>query len=100
VVEYFKGIPIFSNNTITKDSKEENYYVSYNPSYRDYDIDTTALVITIGNNERQVFYILKGKHTEQYGECKDLKECVNYLMKNKELMHKFSDKFEHEHLLK
>lgn len=93
MIKYFNGIPISVNNTITKTSKE--YYVSYNPSKRDYGVDTTALVITIGDNERQVFYILKGNHSEQYENCKDLKECISYFVNNKECMHEFSDAFEH-----
>lgn len=99
MVKFFNGVPILIENTITKDSKEENYYVSYNPSHRDYGIDTTALVITIGNNERRLFYTLKGKHSTQYEQCENLAECVRYFANNKEHMHKFSDVFEHEHLI-
>lgn len=99
MIKYVDGIPIFVNNTITTNSKEEKYYVSYNPSYRDYGIDTTALVVTIGNNERQVFYILKGNHSEQYSNCDSLKECIRYYVKNKDRAHKFSDAFEHENLI-
>ena len=95
MIKYFNGIPIMIENTITTDNKEEKYYISYNPSRRDYGIDTTALVITIGNNERQVFYILKGNHSEQYENCKDLKECIGYFVNNKESIHQFSDVFEH-----
>ena len=93
MIKFFNGIPVPIYNTITKESKEENYYISYNSSRRDYGVDTTDLVITIGDNERQVFYILEGSH------CKNLKNCINYFINNKDLMHKFSDKFEHEHLL-
>ena len=99
MIKYFNGIPINIPNTIVKDSKEENYYVSYNPSARDYGVDTTALVVTIGNNERQVFYILEGNHEKQYGNCKDLKECVKYFKDNEEHKHKFSEKFEHDYLI-
>lgn len=95
MIKYFNGIPISVNNTITKNSKEEKYYVSYNPSKRDYGVDTTALVITIGDNERQVFYILKGNHSGQYENCKDLKECISYFVNNKECIHEISDAFEH-----
>ena len=95
MIKYFNGMPVNINNTITKNSEEEKYYISYNPSYRDYGVDTTALVITIGDNERQVFYILKGKHSEQYANCKDLKECISYYVENKESIHEFSDTFEH-----
>lgn len=96
MLKFFNGIPILIENTITKDSKEENYHISYNPSYRDYGIDTTALVITIGDNERQVFYILKGNHSTQYEKCENLKDCIRYFVNNKEDVHKFSDVFEHE----
>ena len=95
MIKYFNGIPIIVNNTITKNSKEEKYYISYNPSKRDYGVDTTALVITIGDNERQVFYILKGNHSGRYENCEDLKECINYFVNNKERTHAFSDAFEH-----
>ncbi|MNS95744.1 hypothetical protein D3C71_1487550 [compost metagenome] len=95
MIKFFNGIPIHIPNTVTKDSKEEQYYISYNPSWRDYGIDTTALVITIGNNERQVFYILRGNHSGQYEGCKNLKECINYFVNNKECVHEFSDAFEH-----
>lgn len=99
MLKYFNGIPVLIENSISTDNKEEKYYVSYNPSYRDYGIDTTALVITIGDNERQVYYILKGKHSNEYANCKNLKECLNYFVQNKELVHKISDVFEHEHLI-
>lgn len=95
MIKFFDGVPILISNTTTKESKEENYYVSYNPSHRDYGIDTTALVITIGDNDRQVFYILKGNHSAQYEKCKGLEECISYFVNNKESVHKFSDPFEH-----
>lgn len=99
MIKIFNGIPININNTIVKNSEEEKYYISYNPSERDYGVDTTALVITIGDNERDVFYILSGNHSEQYSNCTNLKDCIAYLMKNKEYIHKMSDAFEHEHML-
>jgi hypothetical protein len=99
MIKFFNGIPITIDNTITKSSKEEKYYISYNPSKRDYGIDTTALVITIGNNERNVFYILKGNHKEQYTKCKNLRDCIIYFIENKEIIHEFSDVFEHEYIL-
>lgn len=97
MIKFFNGIPINVPNTITKNSEEEKYYISYNPYESHYGGATTALVITIGNNERQVFYILKGNHSEQYENCKDLKECVNYFVSNNHLA-EFSDPFEHEYL--
>ncbi|MGX1195806.1 hypothetical protein [Metabacillus sp. SLBN-84] len=96
MIKTFDGIPVLIPNKITSSNEEEQYYISYNPSIRDYGVDTTALVITIGDNERQVFYILKGNHSAQYEDCKDLKECIHYFVSNKELMHKFSDAFEHQ----
>ena len=95
MIKYFNGIPIHIPNTVTTNRLEEKYYISYNPSYRDYGIDTTALVINIGNNERDVYYILKGNHSTQYENCKDLKECIAYYQDNKELQHNFSSPFEH-----
>lgn len=99
MIKFFNGVPIVINNTITKSSEEEKYYISYNPSYRDYGVDTTALVITIGNNERQVFYILKGNHQEQYETCENLKDCIAYFVRNKENAHEMGDVFEHEHVI-
>ena len=99
MIKFFNGIPITINNTITQTDKDETYYISYNPSKRDYGTDTTALFITIGDNERSVFYILKGNHSEQYTNCKDLKDCISYLMNNKEYIHEFSDEFEHGYIL-
>lgn len=93
------GVPLIINNIITKSSKEEKYNISYNYSKKDYGIDTTALVINIGDNERDVYYILKGNHSEQYTNCKNLKDCINYFKNNKECTHKFSSVFEHEYLL-
>lgn len=95
MVKYFKGIPVIINNIISKDNKEKKYYISYNYSTRDYGVDTTALVITLGNNERQLFYILKGNHSKSYDECKNLNECVEYYKNNMELSHKYSDRLEH-----
>lgn len=95
MVQFYKGIPLMVENTISKESKEEKYYISYNPSTRTYGTTTTALVITIGNNERQLFYILNGNHSKQYNECKTLEECISYYRENFELSHKYSDKFEH-----
>ena len=95
MLKFYDGVPIVEHNTVTKDSKEEKYHISYNPYKRDYGVDTTALVIVIGDNERQVFYILKGDHTKQYDECENLKECLGYYAANKELQHKYSNPFEH-----
>lgn len=95
MIKWFNGIPIDVPNKITKNSDEEKYYISYNPSFRDYGIDTTALVITIGDNERQVFYILKGNHEDQYANCESLQECLAYFVENKESAHQFSNTFEH-----
>lgn len=95
MLKFFNGVPVRIENTITQNSNEENYYVSYNPSKRDYGVDTTALVITIGDNERQVYYILKGNHTAPYAECTNLAACLAYFVANKEHMHEYSTKFEH-----
>lgn len=98
MIKNYDGIPIFIPNTVVKENKSDNYYISYNPYYRDYGIDTTAIVITI-ENIRQLFYILKGNHSDKLNECKDLKECIKYYMDNKELIHSYSDEFEHEYIL-
>lgn len=99
MIKYFNGIPVSVTNTITKNSEEEQFYVSYNPSKRDYGVDTTALVVMIGNNEREVYYILKGNHSAQYENCQNLKECIRYFVANKEQVHKMSEAFEHDYLL-
>lgn len=95
MLKFFNGMPVVITNKITNENKEEKYHISYNPSARDYGVDTTALVINIGDNERDVYYILSGNHSEQYGNCKNLKECLTYYTSNKELQHKFSSEFEH-----
>lgn len=93
------GVPIIVDNEIVNDNKKENYYVSYNNKTRDYGVATTALVITIGNNERELYYILKGNHSAEYENLKSLAECVNYFFNNIGNKHSFSDEFEHEHLI-
>lgn len=95
MLKYFNGIPVLVENTISKESKEEAFYISYNPSHRDYGVDTTALVITIGNNERQVYYVLKGNHSKPYEECTTLAECLSYYTEHESEIHSFSDAFEH-----
>lgn len=95
MIKVFNGIPVHIPNSITQNNDEEKYYISYNPSYRDYGIDTTALVVTIGDNERQVYYILEGNHSAAYETCENLAECLAYFTQNKESAHKFSDPFEH-----
>lgn len=91
MVKFYNGIPISIINRIVLDNREEKYHVSYNPSVRDYRVATTALVITTKDNKKELFYILSGNHSKQYSNCKSLKECIDYFIENKELMHKFSD---------
>ena len=98
MVYFVNGIPITAPNSIVKDNKEEKYYISYNPSIRDYGTKTTALVIN-KDNKKELFYILKGDHSKQYANCKDLKECINYFISNKKYIHEFSDEFEHGYML-
>lgn len=99
MIKHFNGVPVLIPNTITTSNDDEQYYISYNPSRRDYGVDTTALVITIGNNERTLFYILKGNHADAFKECSDLTSCVRYFMDNEELIHPMGEPFEHQHLL-
>ncbi|MNL90985.1 hypothetical protein D3C81_07110 [compost metagenome] len=100
MIKYYGGVPILITNEVVTSNSEDKYYVSYNKSTRDYGVDTTALVITIGNNEREIFYILKGNHSEQYKKCKNLSECVKYFIANLTSIHGFSSSFEHDHLLR
>ena len=73
-------------NYISKDSKD--YYISYNPlDVQSYGDTTTALHI----NETSQFLILNGNHTEQYNNCKDLKECLKYFYSKKEAFNKRSE---------
>jgi len=59
-VEFCGGIPICRVNQITR--REPEFYISYNPSQRDYGTDTTAMHI----NETGQFLTLAGNHTDQY----------------------------------
>lgn len=59
-VQFFNGVPIDVPNRITR--TDPKFYVSYNPSARDYGTDTTALYI----HETGQFLILAGNHATQY----------------------------------
>ena len=75
----------------TKDSPAGDFYVSYNPSSRDYGSDTTALVL----GDMDKFYILIGDHRKQYDAIlsKGWDACLDYYKANMaEFGHKFSDK--------
>ena len=59
-VSFIGGVPIYQPNTVS--SSNEDFYISYNPSVRDYGTDTTALVI----HSTSQFLILAGNHAKQY----------------------------------
>ena len=88
-VEFFDGVPIFTSNSVTNQNKE--YYVSYEPSARNYGVDTTAFVSydKVGNS---IFYILEGNHVKNYEKCQTFQEHMDYFKNNINLMHKYSDK--------
>ncbi|MBA4293774.1 hypothetical protein C0431_12500 [bacterium] len=92
-VKYFNGVPIFVPNSIPK--KGEGYYVSYNPSARDYGVDTTALVVRVDNGNRDVYYILSGDHVEDYNACDSLDDCLRYLFDHEDQLHHMSEPIEH-----
>ena len=99
-VTFSGGLPVFAGNSvIEKTAKDGPYHVSYLPSKRNYGVETTTISITIGNNERRLFYILKGDHREELGCCQTLKECIQYYQENQSLIHPYSDPFEHHYLL-
>lgn len=70
-VHFMGGVPVSVPNRIT--SSKPEFYVSYNPSARDYGTDTTALYI----HETGQFLILAGNHAMQYDGL-TLAEAVAY----------------------
>ena len=99
MIEYINGIPLSVPNEIVSDDRSEHYHVSYNGSRTNYGVDTTALVIRSEDNKSEVYYILKGNHSKQFRNCKNLKDCVRYFIANKDISHSYSDKFIHNHLI-
>ncbi len=72
-VKNIDGISVYVPNTVSFFSKEkfyvkdfekeyEGFYISYNPSSKDYGSDTTALVL----GQMEAFLILNGDHRENY----------------------------------
>lgn len=88
---FANGIPLHTPNKISKDVKD--YYISYNPSSRDYGSDTTALVI----NETSQYLILNGDHRKEYNNCSSFKKSLKYFYDNIE---KANPKSEHGRLFK
>lgn len=76
-VQFFNGVPINVPNRVTR--TDPDFYVSYNPSARDYGTDTTALHI----RETAQFLILAGNHAAQYDGL-TLAEAVAYFYANVE----------------
>jgi len=112
-IEYCNGIPILTLNTVSKTFKESDkvsYYISYNPSSRDYGCDTTALVIVnniptgkdfrtekltnkfVWNGEN--FYILNGDHSSAFSKCNSLQECIEYYKENLDKVNRLSSDIE------
>lgn len=60
---FFEGIPIHIPNEVRQN--DPSFYISYNPSSRDYGCPTTALVLK--DTQMTKFYILCGDHRKQYG---------------------------------
>jgi len=71
------------------DKTYNGFYVSYNPSARDYGCETTALVL----GQMEKFYILKGDHREQYMKLMDqgFDKCLEYYKDNIADSHEHSD---------
>lgn len=70
-VTFYDGVPVVQTNQVTQDVPE--FYISYNPSIRDYGVRTTALYIKSTGQ----FLILTGDHSKQY-EGLSFQECLSY----------------------
>ena len=70
-VTFYNGVPVVQNNKITENSPE--FYISYNPSIREYGVKTTALYI----KSTKQYLILVGNHSEQYAGL-NFKEALDY----------------------
>lgn len=79
--------------TNTTKEMSPHWYVSYNPSSRDYGCDTTALVLGQGEH----FLTLEGDHREALHAIMDdakpftLTRCLRYVDDNKDKLHEMSD---------
>lgn len=83
-------IPITNEITPNQISDRTGYHLSYNPSARDYGVDTTAIVL--GNHA--LFFILKGDHRtglETAADRDGLRAVLDYFIENIAQAHDFSD---------
>lgn len=83
-------IPVTNEMTPNQVSDRTGYHLSYNPSARDYGVDTTAIVL--GNHS--LFFILKGDHRkalEAAADQGDKQAVLNYFIENIAHAHDFSD---------
>lgn len=89
------GIPILITNEII-DSGSKHWYISYNPSARDYGCKTTALVL----GDCEYFLVLNGDHriglrdaieATDGGLTTRLGRCLKYVRENKDKLNKCSD---------
>lgn len=95
MLSFKSGIPIIQSNEII-DSGSKHWYISYNPSARDYGCKTTALVLGYG----EYFIILNGDHrlglrnaieATDDGITTRLSRCLAYMREHKDQLSKFSD---------
>ena len=68
---FYNGVPVVQTNQVTQDAPE--FYISYNPSIRDYGVRTTAIYIKSTGQ----FLILAGDHRQGYEGLK-FKEALEY----------------------
>lgn len=74
-VNFYDGVPVAQINRIVHGAPE--FYISYNPSVRDYGVRTTALYIKSTGQ----FLILAGNHSKQY-EGLTFQESLTYFYDN------------------
>ena len=72
-------------NKVSNDT--EGFYISYNPSARDYGSNTTAIYIK-GSSQ---FLILNGDHSKQLNECLTLETAVSYFYNNIDCANHYSE---------
>ena len=94
-LHFFDGIPVQVPNEICEQSSK-HWYISFNPSARDYGCKTTALVL----GDCEYFLVLNGDHRlglKDAIEAKDgglttsLGRCLAYVRENKDKLNKYSD---------
>lgn len=95
MLSFKSGIPIIQPNEVI-DSGSEHWYISYNPSARDYGCKTTALVLWDG----EYFIILNGDHRAGFKKAIEsthncfttrLSRCLDYVREHKDQLSKFSE---------